>query len=80
MRVSAALLEPWNKKVGRPKLCGLLRALEIACRYLRRNGTQEFLGDLRGVSQSTMSRIVAMLVPVVRSVLKEFVPTAEEPV
>ena len=57
MRVSAALLEPWNKKVGRPKLCGLFRAVEIACTYLRRNGTQEFLHDLRGVSQSTMSRI-----------------------
>jgi hypothetical protein len=63
MRVSEALLKPWNKRL---------------CTYLRRNGTQEFLGDLRGVSQSTMSRIVAKLVPVVRSVLKEFVPTAEE--
>jgi hypothetical protein len=52
--------------------------VEIAGTYLRRNGTQEFLGDLRGVSQSTMSRILAKLAPVVRSVLKEFVPTAEE--
>jgi hypothetical protein len=60
-----------NKKVGRPKLCGLFRAVEIACTYLRRNGTQEFLGDLRGVSQSTMSRILAKLAPVVRSVLTE---------
>jgi len=42
--------------------------------YVRQNCSQEFLGDLRGVSQSTVSRIVAELVPVVAEVLDEFVP------
>ncbi|WP_158605488.1 transposase family protein [Amycolatopsis panacis] len=77
-RVHEALTEPWNKKSGRPKACGLYRAVEIACMYLRHNGTQEFLGDLRKVSQPTVSRIVTMLVPVIKAVLKEFVPTAAE--
>jgi transposase len=77
-RVQAALDQPWRKKTGRPKSCGLYRAVEIACMYLRQNATQEFLGDLRGVSQSTVSRIVTTLVPVVRSVLEEFVPTAAD--
>lgn len=49
-RVQGALPEPWHKKVGRPKSCGLYRAAEIACMYLRQNGTQEFLGDLRDIS------------------------------
>jgi hypothetical protein len=75
-RVAVALPAPWNKKIGRPKVCGLYRAVEIACMYLRHNGTEEFLGDLRGVSQSTVSRIVTTLVPVVKTVLAEFVPDA----
>ena len=73
-RVHAALDKPWKKKTGRSKSCGLYRAVEIACMYLRQNGTQEFLGDLREVSQPTVSRIVTTLVPVIMAVLEEFVP------
>jgi hypothetical protein len=79
-RVHDALAQPWNKATGRPKSCGLYRAVEIACMYLRQNGTQEFLGDLREVSQPTVSRIVTALVPVVKTVLEEFVPTAADAV
>ena len=46
--------------------------------YLRHNGTQELLGDLRDISQSTVSRIVTTLVPIVKSVLAEFVPNVQE--
>lgn len=77
-RAHGALAEPWNKGVGRPKACGLHAAVEIACMYLRQNGTQEFLGDLRQISQPTVSRIVTVLVPVVKSVLEEFVPSAAD--
>jgi hypothetical protein len=77
-RVHGSLTEPWMKKTGRRKSCGLYRTVEIACMYLRHNGTQEFLGDLRGISQPTVSRIVTALVPVIRAVLEEFVPSAEE--
>jgi hypothetical protein len=77
-RVQESLTDPWNKKTGRPKSCGLYRAAEIACMYLRQNATQEFLGDLREVSQPTVSRIMTTLVPVIKTVLEEFVPTAED--
>lgn len=77
-RVHESLIKPWHKKVGRPKSCGLYQAVEVACMYLRQNGTQEFLGDLRDISQSTVSRIVTTLVPIVKSVLEEFVPTVQE--
>jgi len=77
-RMHHALPEPWNKRVGRPKACGLYRAAEIACMYLRHNCTQEFLGDLRDISQPTVSRIVTTLVPIVKAVLEEFVPTAKD--
>jgi DDE superfamily endonuclease/Helix-turn-helix of DDE superfamily endonuclease len=77
-RVHGALAEPWNKGIGRPRSCGLYAAVEIACMYLRQNSPQEFLGDLLGVSQPTISRIVTKLVPVVKAVLEEFVPDAKD--
>ena len=60
-RVNDALPGPWNKKVGRPKLCGLYEAVETTTMYIRHNATQEFLGDLRDASQSTVSRMVTTL-------------------
>ncbi|MGH3711832.1 MAG: transposase family protein, partial [Pseudonocardiaceae bacterium] len=72
------MTESWNKKTGRPKSCGLYRAVEIACMYLRQNVTQEFLGETRNISQPTVSRIVATVVPMVTTVLGGFVPTARD--
>ena len=77
-RVKEELREPWNKPTGRPKSLGLYQAVEAACMYLRQNATQEFIGDMRDTSQPTISRYVAELVPIVRAVLEEFVPSAEE--
>ena len=42
-RVQDRLAAPWIQKIGRPKSCGLYRAAEIACMYIRHNATQEFL-------------------------------------
>jgi hypothetical protein len=78
LRVHGELAEPWKKGTGRPKSCSLYEAAEIACMYIRQNVTEEFLGDLRHVSQSTVSRIVTVLVPIVKSVLQEFVPSAAD--
>jgi transposase len=77
-RAGKVLTEPWNKPVGRPKSLGLYGAVEVACMYLRQNGTQEFIGDLRDVSQATVSRIVTVLVPIIKAVLEEFVPDARD--
>jgi hypothetical protein len=46
--------------------------------YLRQNATQEFIGDMRDTSQPTISRYVAELVPIVKAVLEEFVPSADD--
>jgi hypothetical protein len=77
-RVNEALDEPWNKCTGRPKSLGLYKAVEAACMYLRQNGTQEFIGETRDTSQPTISRYVAVLVPLVKVVLAEFVPDVKE--
>src|SRR6266487_4539481 len=65
-----------SKRVGRPKSLGLYKAVEAACMYLRQNAAQEFIGDVRDTSQPTISRYLAVLVPLVKSVLGEFVPSA----
>jgi len=77
-RVHSALKAPWKKKTGRPKSCGLYKAVQIACIYLRQNVTEESIGDMNDISQPTVSRIVTEIVPLVKSVLEEFVPDARE--
>jgi hypothetical protein len=76
--VNEALEAPWNKHLGRPRALGLYRAVEAACMYLRQNATEEFIGDLTGPSQSTISRYLKLLVPVVKAVLEKFVPSAAD--
>jgi hypothetical protein len=62
-RAQDAMEIPWKKKgVGRKKSCGLHAAVEIACMYLRHNVIQEFLGDMKGISQPTVSRIITAIV------------------
>jgi hypothetical protein len=78
LRVNEALDEPWNKPTGRPKSLRLYKAVEAACMYLRQNATQEFIGETRDTSQPTISRYAAVLVPLVKAVLEEFVPDAAE--
>jgi hypothetical protein len=77
-RVNDALEKPWDKHTGRPKSLRLYRAVEAACMYLRQNATQEFIGDARDTSQPTISRYTAVLVPLVKAVLEEFVPSAAD--
>jgi hypothetical protein len=75
-RVNERLEIPWSRRGGRPKALGLYRAVSMACMYLRQNATEEFIADLHGISQPTVSRYLAALIPVVSAVLEEFVPTA----
>ena len=77
-RINAVLAEPWRKATGRPKSLGLYKAVETACMYLRQNAAQEFVGDMREISQPTVSRYVRDLIPAVKAVLEEFVPSAAD--
>jgi hypothetical protein len=75
-RVNEILEIPWSRGGGRPKALGLYRAVSMACMYLRHNATEELIADLHGISQSTVSRYLAALIPAVSAALEEFVPTA----
>jgi hypothetical protein len=76
-RVNARLGTPWRKRTGRPKSLGLYRAVQAACIYMRQNATQEFIGDMKGASQPTISRYLETLIPLISAVLEEFVPSAD---
>jgi hypothetical protein len=68
----------WSKGRGRPKATGLSKAVVIALAYLRQNMVQEVIGEFFEVSQSTVSRVIRDLTPVVAEVLDEFIPNAAE--
>ena len=53
-RVNDVLGAPWDKPTGRPKSLRLYKAVEAACMYLRKNATQELIGDIRYMSQPTI--------------------------
>ncbi len=61
-----------------PPILGLYRSMVIALTYLRRNRVQVELAETYDVSQSTISRAVAGITPLLEKVLKKYIPTADE--
>ena len=61
-----------------PPILGLYLSVVVTLGYLRRNRVQAELAETYGVSQSTISRAVSALTPVLARLLRPFVPTAEE--
>lgn len=61
-----------------PPILGLFTSVVVTLTYLRRNRVQTELAETFGVSQSTISRAVTGLTPVLGAVLADHVPTAED--
>lgn len=61
-----------------PPILGLYRCVVVTLTYLRRNRVQAELAEAYGVSQSTISRAVAGMTPLLGKVLDGYVPTADE--
>ena len=59
-----------------PPILGLYLSVVVTLGYLRRNRVQAELAETYGVSQSTISRAVSALTPVLARLLRPFVPTA----
>ncbi len=58
-----------------PPILGLFKSVVVALTYMRRNRVQVELAETFGVSQSTISRAVTGVTPVLGTVHAEYVPT-----
>ena len=76
--VSELLEEPWDKGEGRPRELTLQEALVVTCGYLRQNIIEDVWADIFGVAQSTISRYITFLTPLIEKATEEDRPTAED--
>jgi DDE superfamily endonuclease len=76
-RVGELLKQPWDMGMGRPKELSLREALVVACGYARHNIVEEVWADIFDVDQSTISRYLGVVTPLVERATAEFRPTAE---
>jgi hypothetical protein len=77
-RVAELLEGPWGKGIGRPREITFREALVITCGYMRQNIIEDVWADIFDVDQSTISRIITLLTPLVEHVTAEFRPAPEE--
>ena len=77
-RVATSLERPWDKGEGRPRELSLREALVVTCGYLRQNIIEDVWADIFDVDQSTISRYITTLTPLVEKVTQEDRPTVEE--
>lgn len=62
----------------RPPVLGLFRSVAVTLTYPRRNRVRAELAEAHNVSQSTISRAISSITPLLDAALREWVPTADE--
>jgi hypothetical protein len=60
-----------------PPILGLRDSILVTLKYLRRNRVQADIAEEFGVSQPTVSRAIAAVMPLLVQALMEFIPTAD---
>jgi DDE superfamily endonuclease/Helix-turn-helix of DDE superfamily endonuclease len=74
-RVTGLLERPWEKGEGRPRELSLREALVVTCGYLRQNIVEDVWADIFDVDQSTVSRYITFLTPLVARATQQDRPT-----
>jgi hypothetical protein len=72
------LEEPWDKGEGRPRELTLREALIVTCGYMRQNIVEDVWAEIFDVAQSTISRYITLLTPLVEKATEGDRPTAED--
>ena len=67
-----------NLPAARSRTLGLFRCIQVTLLMLRHNLTQELLADIHMVSQSTISRVVAVYTPLIAELLQAWIPQVED--
>jgi hypothetical protein len=78
--VGELLKKPWDQRKGRPRELTLREALIVTSGYMRQNITEEVWAEIFDVNQSTISRYITFLTPLIDQVTAEFRPSAEQAV
>lgn len=68
----------WDCGRGRPRELTLRQAVKAVVMYFRTNVTEEVIGELLFVDQSTISRVISDLEEIIAEALDEFVPELPE--
>jgi hypothetical protein len=68
----------WDSGIGRPRQLTLRQAVKATVMYFKTNVTEEVIGELLFVDQSTISRAISDLEEVIDEALEEFVPDLAE--
>jgi class 3 adenylate cyclase len=68
----------WDSGIGRPRQLTLRQAVKATIMYFQTNVTEELIGELLFVDQSTISRAISDLEGVIAEALEEFVPDLTE--
>ena len=76
--ISELLGEPWDKGNGRPRELTMREAGIVSCGYVRNNITEEIWAEIFDVDQSTISRHITFLTPLIEQATAELRPSAEE--
>jgi len=76
IRINAEEREPGTPNW--PSCLGLFKSVATALTYMRTNLTQAQIGEFYGVSQSTISRAIKVITPLITGATGEFVPAADE--
>jgi hypothetical protein len=61
-----------------PRCLGLLNSVTATLAYVRHNRTQAEIGEMFGVSQSTISRAITVMTPLISAAMADRVPTADD--
>jgi hypothetical protein len=77
-RVQVLLEKPWDAPMGRPRELTLREGVVMACGYMKNNMTEEMLGVVFGVDQSTVSRYICELTPLIEQATASERPTEEQ--
>jgi hypothetical protein len=76
IRITALKLT--QEESGWPKCLGLYESVLITLSYKRMNLTQAQIGEFYRVSQSTVSRAITVITPLLPRATEEFVPVADD--
>ena len=76
--VGDLLTKPWDQGTGRPRELTLREALVVTSGYMRQNIIEEVWAEIFDVDQSTISRYITFLTPLIDQATAEFRPSAEE--